>query len=72
MIPATIAASCAFMLPSGTGPNASILASGQVTIPEMAKCGFGLNILAIIVIVSLLYFIIMPIFDISGVAPNWM
>ena len=40
MVPATIAASCAFMLPSGTGPNASILASGQVTIPEMAKCGF--------------------------------
>ena len=72
MIPATIAASCAFMLPSGTGPNASILASGQVTIPEMAKCGFGLNILAIIVIVSLLYFIIMPIFGVNGVAPNWM
>ncbi len=72
MIPATIAASCAFMLPSGTGPNASILASGQVTIPEMAKCGFGLNILAIIVIVCLLYFIIMPIFGVSGIAPNWM
>ena len=72
MIPATIAASCAFMLPSGTGPNASILASGQVTIPEMAKCGFGLNILAIIVIMSLLYFIIMPIFGVSGVSPIWM
>ena len=37
MVPATIAASCAFMLPSGTGPNASVLASGQLTIPQMAK-----------------------------------
>ena len=72
MIPATIVASCAFMLPSGTGPNASILASGQVTIPEMAKCGFWLNIFAIIVIVILLYFIIMPTFGINGIAPNWM
>ena len=72
MVPATIAASCAFMLPSGTGPNASILASGQVTIPEMAKCGFWLNIFAIIVIVILLYFIIMPTFGINGIAPNWM
>ena len=72
MVPATIAASCAFMLPFGTGPNASILASGQVTIPEMAKYGFWLNIFAIIVIVILLYFIIMPIFAVSGVAPSWM
>ena len=72
MVPATIAASCAFMLPSGTGPNASILASGQVTIPEMAKCGFWLNIFAIIVIVNLLYFIIMPTFEINSTAPNWM
>ena len=70
MVPATIAASCAFMLPFGIGPNASILASGQVTIPEMAKYGFWLNIFAIIVIVSLLYFIIMPTFGINGIATN--
>ena len=48
MVPATIAASCAFMLPSGTGPNASVLASGQLSIPQMARAGFGLNIVAII------------------------
>jgi len=72
MVPATIAASCAFMLPSGTGPNASILSSGQVTIPEMARCGFWLNILAIIVIVFLVYFIIIPIFGINTIAPSWI
>ncbi|NIP24397.1 MAG: hypothetical protein GWO38_11395, partial [Phycisphaerae bacterium] len=38
MIPGTIACSCAFMLPSGTGTNAVIFGSGRVTIPEMASC----------------------------------
>jgi len=38
----------------------------------MEKCGFGLNILAVIVIVNLLYFIIMPIFRISGAGPYWI
>jgi len=60
MVPATIAASCAFMLPSGTGPNASVLASGHLSIPIMAKAGFGLNILSIIAIILIFYFIIFP------------
>ena len=64
MVPATIAASCAFMLPSGTGPNASVLASGQLTIPQMARAGLGLNVLAIITIVVLFYFILFPIMNI--------
>ena len=64
MIPATIAASCAFMLPSGTGPNASVLASGQLTIPQMARAGFGLNLIAILFIFILFYFILFPIMNI--------
>lgn len=64
MVPATIAASCAFMLPSGTGPNASILASGQLKIPQMAKAGFGLNLIAILLIIILTYTVIMPSLDI--------
>ena len=60
MVPATIAASCAFMLPSGTGPNASVLASGHLSIPIMARAGFGLNILSIIAIILIFYFIIFP------------
>ena len=64
MIPATIAASCAFMLPSGTGPNASVLASGQLSIPQMARAGFGLNIVAIIFIFILFYFILFPLMGI--------
>ena len=64
MVPATIAASCAFMLPSGTGPNASVLASGQLTIPQMARAGFGLNVIAILFIFILFYLILFPIMNI--------
>ena len=73
MVPATIAASCAFMLPSGTGPNASVLASGQLTIPQMARAGLGLNIIVIIVITLVLYGFIIPVLGIDPkVAPAWI
>ena len=72
MVPATIAASCAFMLPSGTGPNASVLASGKLSIPQMAKVGFGLNILAVAFITILVYLIILPVFGISDSPPSWV
>ncbi|MFL2983016.1 MAG: SLC13 family permease [Candidatus Neomarinimicrobiota bacterium] len=71
MIPATIAASCAFMLPSGTGPNASVLASGYLSIPQMAKVGFGLNLLVIFFIAVILYFITLPSLGISLDLPAW-
>lgn len=44
VLPATIAASCAFMLPVATPPNAIIFSSGKIKIPEMAKAGIFLNI----------------------------
>lgn len=44
VVPATIAASFAFMMPVGTPPNAIVYASGYVTLPQMAKVGFWLNI----------------------------
>ena len=62
MIPATFACSFAFMLPSGTGTNAVIFASNRISIPEMAKAGFGLNLLGIVFLVSIMYFFILPLF----------
>lgn len=57
-IPVTLAASCAFMLPVGTPPNAIIFSSGQVKISDMAKYGFLLNTTAVLLIVlfGYLYF----------------
>ena len=51
VVPAAIAASCAFMLPVATPPNAIVFGSGYVTIPQMAKSGFGLNIIGVVVTV---------------------
>ena len=47
VIPVTLAASCAFMLPVATPPNAIIFSSGLVSIPKMARAGLVLNIIAV-------------------------
>jgi sodium-dependent dicarboxylate transporter 2/3/5 len=44
-VPAALAASCAFMLPIATPPNAIAYGSGKVTIPEMARAGLWINLL---------------------------
>ncbi len=49
-LPLTVGASCAFMLPMATPPNAIVFASGKVTVPYMAGRGFWLNIWATLLI----------------------
>jgi sodium-dependent dicarboxylate transporter 2/3/5 len=51
-LPITLAASCAFMLPVGTPPNAIVFSSGQLKISEMARVGFVLNILSVLIVVA--------------------
>lgn len=52
MVPAAIAASYAFMLPVATPPNAIVFSGGYLTIPQMARAGIWMNLLACIVIVT--------------------
>jgi sodium-dependent dicarboxylate transporter 2/3/5 len=56
MVPAVLSASCAFMLPVATAPNAIVFGSGKVSIRQMARAGFVLNLIGAVVItgVSLL------------------
>jgi sodium-dependent dicarboxylate transporter 2/3/5 len=55
MIPATLSASCAFMLPVATAPNAVIYGSGRLTIKDMARAGLVLNLFGAVVITVVSY-----------------
>ncbi|MBR10373.1 MAG: anion transporter [Rickettsiales bacterium] len=61
MTGATLAASCAFMLPVATPPNAVVFGSGYLKISDMIKVGLALNIISILLISAYLYFVL-PLF----------
>jgi sodium-dependent dicarboxylate transporter 2/3/5 len=73
MVPATISASCAFMLPIGTPPNAIVFASGRVSLLQMGKTGFLLNLLTVLFVTAFVYFWVVPALGISpDHPPPWM
>jgi sodium-dependent dicarboxylate transporter 2/3/5 len=61
-IPAVLAASCAFMLPVATPPNAIVFGSGHLTIPQMARAGIWLNLIGVVVIVGAVYLLMGLVF----------
>jgi len=72
MIPATLSASCAFMMPVATPPNAIIFGSGRVRIAEMARAGLLINLIGVLVIATFFYFVGSAIFGIDPAAfPSW-
>lgn len=72
MIPATMSASCAFMMPVATPPNAIVFGSGRIKISEMARVGVFINIIGILIITMMFYFIGTKIFSIDPtVFPEW-
>lgn len=72
LVPIAIGASCAFMLPVATPPNAVVYGSGVMSIPEMAKAGFVLNIIFTLLIALLTYTLIALVLGIDiGVVPDW-
>ncbi len=62
-IPLTLGASCAFMLPIATPPNAIVFASNKITMAEMARTGFIINIFCTILIALYCYFLVPKIFS---------
>ena len=54
-IPLTLAASCAFMMPISTPPNAIVFSSGKISIKQMAAYGFFMNIFSVIIILIFSY-----------------
>jgi sodium-dependent dicarboxylate transporter 2/3/5 len=72
MIPATLSASCAFMLPVATPPNAIVFGSGRVKIAEMSRAGIVINIVGAVFITLFFYLIATAIFSIdASVLPEW-
>ena len=72
MIPATISASCAFMMPVATPSNAIVFGSDRVTIAQMARIGLVLNLVGVAVVMTAFYVIGLNVFDIQpGVLPPW-
>ena len=73
IMPAAIAASCAFMLPVATPPNAIIYGSDRVTIPQMAKAGLMLNMIISVILSVAAYTLFAYVFSIEiGVLPDWI
>ena len=62
LIPVTMASSCAFMLPMATPPNAIVFASGYVKVPQMARVGVVLNLIAVVMLILMFQFVIPLLF----------
>jgi sodium-dependent dicarboxylate transporter 2/3/5 len=70
MLTVTLSASMAFMLPVATPPNTIIFASSRIKVTEMVKAGFALNILGVIIVTLIVYFLGELVFDL-GTFPSW-
>jgi solute carrier family 13 (sodium-dependent dicarboxylate transporter), member 2/3/5 len=55
MVPTALAATCAFMMPVATPPNAIVFGSGHVSIAQMVRAGIVLNAIAIVLILGVTY-----------------
>ena len=72
MLPATLSASMAFMLPVATPPNAIIFGTDRITVSDMARTGLLLNLAGAIIITAFTYFMISIVFGHAGLAlPDW-
>ncbi len=72
MIPATLSASCAFMLPVATPPNAIVFGSGEVRMGDMMRVGIIMNLIGVVLITAFIYLLGIAVFGIDpGQLPDW-
>lgn len=65
MVACTVAASCAFMLPVATPPNAIVFGSGKLKIADMVKTGVWMNLISIVILTLAIYFLLPVLWDIE-------
>jgi sodium-dependent dicarboxylate transporter 2/3/5 len=63
-VPAAVAASCAFMMPAATPPNAIVFGTGYFTIPQMVRAGAFVNLIAFVLISVFTLLLLRPIFGV--------
>jgi sodium-dependent dicarboxylate transporter 2/3/5 len=72
MLPATLSATCAFMLPVSTPPNAIVFGSGKIPMVSMVRAGIVLNLIGVAVVYFTVMLLAWPIFGIhAGALPVW-
>jgi len=71
MIPAALAASCAFVLPVSTPPNAIVYGSNRVPIAKMIKAGLLMEVVGLVLITALVFTVGSAVFDVTGPFPAW-
>ena len=72
MIPATIASSLAFMLPTATPPNAIIFGTNRIRISSMVRTGFVFNIIGVLIVVLITWLLGHRALDLDlGIIPGW-
>jgi sodium-dependent dicarboxylate transporter 2/3/5 len=72
MVAATLAASCGFMLPAATPPNALVFTSGRVSALRMARKGFALDLIGVVLVTAAVLWVYAPLAGIRpGVVPEW-
>lgn len=72
MLPATLAASCGFMLPVGTPPNAIVFGTGEVRMADMVKTGLILDVISVVLLTACMFLFGMSVFDINlSQFPGW-
>ncbi|MFW2132119.1 anion permease, partial [Ectothiorhodospira haloalkaliphila] len=60
-IPVALAASCAFMLPVATPPNAIVFSSERITVPDMVNAGWRLSLISIVLVTLAVFGLAMPL-----------
>jgi sodium-dependent dicarboxylate transporter 2/3/5 len=66
MVGATLAASCAFMLPVATPPNAVVFGSNYLKISDMVRVGIVMNVISIIIVFVMVYFVLPSLWDFNA------
>ncbi|MCM8569326.1 DASS family sodium-coupled anion symporter [Gramella jeungdoensis] len=63
LVATTVAASCAFMLPVATPPNAVVFGSGYLRIPDMVKTGIWMNLISVLILTVMVYLMLPILWD---------